>query len=453
MISIIKQKKFFELYFSMICLIGFSYQTYYLLEEYMSGKTVVNIQTGTKLDGIPAITIMMGSISLDKFAGYSNEFGDLYKSYMNFTKLSQNQPSYKLPARDVYLKAFEEVRNLIDNDKLNVGELFFNYTPDCRTSDNRPRIDARLSSGTDLKLRGSNTVKFNKHYRLTSDPDASLIYEDRLWKCFTIFSEIHRSWANVSANFTQIILDIEFDTNSSPHMYYPFGILFHSPNDLPLTERGTVVVFRSSTYYLAQYNQIRIERLGHKYDTDCFEYGIGKQFITMNDCLLKCHQDKHNRICDDKSRMVRSTFLVREEVAKLNSERFLSNCENYEMSKHEISLTCSKECKQPCTYSYYPVNLHKIGDLDFVHSKLMAEHNEMPDILIKYYPETSFISFFGNAGGLLGMWLGLSFLSMAQDIKQIISKFMTFQTVVKIKQNNLSSFMHNHNRITLKFRR
>ena len=442
--------KCYEICLSIICLIGFTYQTCYLFEQYLSGETVVNIQIGQKLDGIPAITVMLGSLSLDKIAGYSKEFDELYKQFINFTELSQNISSYRLQATDVYHQVVDEVEKLIEEDKLNIGQLFFNYTAHSRSIYNRSRINSTLRFMGNVKLNRKEKVNFNNEYRVDIDPDASLLYDERLWKCFTVFSEIHRTWSKISANFTQIIIDIEFDTHSHPHMYYPFALFFHSPLDMPQTERGKIILFRSDSYYLAQYHQIRIERLGQQYDTDCFEYGIGTKYVTMNDCLLTCHQDKHDLICNDKSRMVRSNFLVREELVKLNPYRFLSNCGIYEINKHEIYQSCLKECKQPCTYSYYPVKLQNIAELYFAQARLLAEHNEMPDILIKYYPKTSFISFVCDFGGLLGMWLGLSFLTMAKDLKQIMRKFITFNVIFKIKQIcfSINCIHRNDNQVT-----
>ena len=39
----------------------------------------------------------------------------------------------------------------------------------------------------------------------------------------------------------------------------------------------------------------------------------------------------------------------------------------------------------------------------------------MPDIIIKYLPQTTFLSLVCNFGGLLGMWLGLSVLNIFES--------------------------------------
>ena len=424
-----KRIKYFDMSLSMMCLIGFSYQSYYLFGEFMSGKTVVNIQIGQKLDGIPAISVMLGSVSLEKFTSYSKVFKRMHRNYTRLVNLSQNSSMYKVRAGHLYFQAHDEVLKQLQQDNIKVGQLFYNYTADCRTKDNGKRIHAKLSLVANLKLKVTEKVNRNKEFILHDDPDASLILESRLWKWYTIFSEIHRSWSDVSNNFTQIVIKIDYDINSWPLMYNPNGLILHSPDDLPLVDRGKIKMLNSNTFYMGQYSQIKIERLGEQYDTDCVHYGTGKKFIIRNDCLLACHQDKHDQVCEDKSKMVKSSYLVREAIVEKNAHKYISNCDQYEKLKQEVTRNCSEQCKQPCTYSYYPVSFLKLGSLPFGQIRIHIEHNEMPDILIKYFPETSFISFVCNFGGLLGMWLGLSFLSMAKRLKLIVSKMMTLKQV------------------------
>ena len=248
----IKNLNYSGITLTLICLIGFCYQNYHLCDQYMSGETVVNIQIGQKLDGIPAITVMLGSVSLDKLAGFSKKFADTYENYTYLVNISKKSPSYKGLTAQIYYQAHEEVVNLLQQGKLTVGELFFNYTADFRTRDNRPRIVARLSSVATFKLIKRNKVNFDMEYLVNRDPEVSLVFKRRLWKTYTLFSEIHCSWSNVSANFPQIIIDVEFDINSLPLLYYPHGLFFHSSNDLPLTDRGKAIIFRWDTYTVLQ---------------------------------------------------------------------------------------------------------------------------------------------------------------------------------------------------------
>ena len=250
----IKNLNYFGITLSLICFIGFCHQNYHLCDQYMSGKTVVNIQIGQKLDGIPAITLCLGAVSLDKLVGLSKKFADIYENYTFFVNISEKSPSYKSLTAQIYYQAHDEVVNLIDQGKLTVGELFYNYTADFRTRDNRPRIVARLSSVATFKSIKTNKVNFDMEYLVNSDPEVSVVFERRLWKSYTMFSEMHCSWSDVSVNFTQIILDVEFDINSLPLLYYPYAIIFHSSNDLPLTDRGKVNIFRWDTYISPKFN-------------------------------------------------------------------------------------------------------------------------------------------------------------------------------------------------------
>jgi hypothetical protein len=49
-----------------------------------------------------------------------------------------------------------------------------------------------------------------------------------------------------------------------------------------------------------------------------------------------------------------------------------------------------------------------------------STHNQLPDQLIKHMPEMEFITFIGNFGGLLGLWLGFSIYA----IIKLFSKYV-----------------------------
>ena len=48
------------------------------------------------------------------------------------------------------------------------------------------------------------------------------------------------------------------------------------------------------------------------------------------------------------------------------------------------------------------------------------EHNRLPDIIVSYYPEITFIGFISNFGGLLGLWLEPNILFDFDDVFKII---------------------------------
>ena len=56
----------------------------------------------------------------------------------------------------------------------------------------------------------------------------------------------------------------------------------------------------------------------------------------------------------------------------------------------------------------------------------LSKNMAMPDITIKHIPDISFISIICNFGGLLGMWLGLSFIKVLTTIKDVIIIVLKF---------------------------
>ena len=123
------------------------------------------------------------------------------------------------------------------------------------------------------------------------------------------------------------------------------------------------------------------------------------------------------------------TTLVREEFISKNRNKSFTNCSAYIQIQQDALLSCSKRCKLNCQYKHYPADIQKSFEVNDSLIEVHIEHNEMPDVLVKYIPEISFISFVCNFGGLLGMWLGLSLMSTLNEILIPIFKL----TWIKLK--------------------
>ena len=77
-----------------------------------------------------------------------------------------------------------------------------------------------------------------------------------------------------------------------------------------------------------------------------------------------------------------------------------------------------------------------------VSTEIQIRHNGLPDVDLKHLPETTFIEFIFNFGGLLGMLLGLSMVSFNDIISKIfkhgsISNFFIFNVNLHKSQNVL----------------
>ena len=78
--------------------------------------------------------------------------------------------------------------------------------------------------------------------------------------------------------------------------------------------------------------------------------------------------------------------------------------------------TCENQCHQECYFTYYSYTVSKLGEINLYDPKLIFKHNEMPDLKIRQIPEIPLLTFICNFGGLLGMWLGVSFYSTLEII-------------------------------------
>ena len=85
---------------------------------------------------------------------------------------------------------------------------------------------------------------------------------------------------------------------------------------------------------------------------------------------------------------------------------------------------CETQCLSDCNYSYYTYET-KITQRNDNHYDIIISlfRSGFPDIVIEYMPEMTFISLVCNFGGLLGMWLGLSIMSIMDKIMSITKKY------------------------------
>ena len=109
---------------------------------------------------------------------------------------------------------------------------------------------------------------------------------------------------------------------------------------------------------------------------------------------------------------------------------------------------CNRECLDECQLKYYQYDIERKpkGVRDFYPPIIEIRHSNLPDIIIKHIPQTTLISFVCSFGGLLGMWLGLSFITISREainlIIKIASKKLKFVTMVNINMKD-SIFIRN----------
>ena len=150
---------------------------------------------------------------------------------------------------------------------------------------------------------------------------------------------------------------------------------------------GKLKPVMSGDIYLFQYSQIKFERLGLGYDTDCREYSAGYDFDIRTDCQIECYQDYFHPVCTT-SGFPKSAHLVREEILMKKVDRSVKHCHEINKYDEDIQVKCSKKCKFDCQSKLYPFNIIKLAHANYEQVIILIEHSEMPDITVKYWPKS-----------------------------------------------------------------
>ena len=228
------------------------------------------------------------------------------------------------------------------------------------------------------------------------------------------------------------------DLRSQPSMN-EYVISFHSPNTIPQYTMKNFMAVQAFKSYTFSYSLVKTELLDSRYDTNCFEYDLDHKFANFNmrsDCITHCYQNFLRNNCNLTGLYNSRIDLFRREFLEQNQlELSEVNCE-HNNKYQEIRANCMDECKMDCHYSYYLFD--KISEVDHlfhhdIFTGLTINHNGMPDIFIKHVPETQMITVLCNLGGVLGMWLGISILSIFESTVSIV--FNLFRNLIIINNS------------------
>lgn len=440
--------------FSVIC---FIYQTIQLFNEYMSGKTVTAIKVGfMHNESLPAISICPEGLALNRLAKIDQRLAHLYQTYRHIITSNQSIPvTTKTELKDILGRfetlIIEHLKNSTNNFTMN--ELVNNYMVPFRlTSDEnlmRVQFLALKSVWPTNMSKVITKSKDSEIWSVVSEPmeTISLVHyrtskRDRLFKCFTFFSQTDPTWRGVKVEFDLMYIEITVDMSIFPYsIRNGFPVSLHSPDNLPIY-RETKFITLDSNYFIS-FSKWKIQRLGSGYDTDCHDYD--PRLKTRSDCIAECYQSALSIDCPTKGFVVSEHF-VRKEYFEENPNLKANNCSVDEMSANEAMAKCSHLCHKECLYSYYTLSLDRVSRSEDNKVKISVRHSETPDLTIRHVPEMSFVTLVCNFGGLLGMWLGVSFLAIMDQVFTMVIR-LTIKHAVKItnynNQINLINVDHN----------
>ena len=433
-----------------VCFTLLLYQSIDLLNEFMSGKTVTNIRYGIiRNTTLPAITICPSNFDFRKMVKSNINVSILYEKYLKIIENSSLNDKDKLtrylPA--IYSKALEMFFNL-KTPSINIK----NYILENLTPFMNQRNESILSAWFQSSYyHGENKYDFdhnnNDSYRMISLPMESLIIQfvmnnkqiPFVFKCYTLFSHSHSSWNNIEIDLKTIYITLKLDEHSmaiGSTMMIP--IMMHSPNFLPYENYNYV---SSGYFYIIRYSQWNIERLGKGFDTDCRYYD--PKDYTRSDCIFDCYQDRVKRHCETQDFV--GSIMLKRIIYFQQRNLNLSKCVVNRKIQFESLKSCEDQCHDECHFKYYSFTISKFSETNTNQTHFNIEHNEMTDLTIRYIPEMPLLTFICNFGGILGMWLGVSFVGMLENTwkifrVKILSKISTINIRNKLFiTNNINS--------------
>ena len=441
---------------SLLSCAGLLYQSAQLTTQYLTGKTLVQVSIGRKLnETLPAITLCFPNLfTLEKMGYYDNNNQERLKEYKRIVKMyhdEHNQENLTELARTLdYIG--DQIRdgfrpNLISknlSDTFNYTIRPFIYGDLGRINTNEHvRLSVNGFTMTDGEVKYVNLVDHIQFIKSTNDPVESYKFASPfiVGKCFTYFSFMQDYFRHFKMILGNIEIKIRFDLLwASPLYQENFFIVLHSPGDMPILSQENMIELEAGESYKTAYSQVNIERLGHGFDTNCRNYHLETDHAnasTRSDCVLNCYQSKL-REHFELDGIYFGNFLLREphfnmsktffetfvEIPKPHQEPSHSNDE-LEKIKTKFIVTCSNQCQDVCQARIYPteiskdhLNKYRGFDQNIKRSTIKIKHNGLPDVTITHQPETTFIAFVCNFGGLLGMWLGLSVWTIFYDLSQ-----------------------------------
>ena len=158
------------------------------------------------------------------------------------------------------------------------------------------------------------------------------------------------------------------------------------------------------------------------YDTDCWNYDLDYKYGNYNmrsDCLHTCYQKKMRQWCNQSDLFI-SFHSFRKEMLEWDRHSKLiysspNRCYENDLSADNV---CYMECKYDCLSHSYDTR-HQIVYESTQATVIVINPDDKMDTIVKHVPEVSFIQFFSNIGGLLGMWLGISLLQVFQYLRNV----------------------------------
>jgi hypothetical protein len=212
----------------------------------------------------------------------------------------------------------------------------------------------------------------------------------------------------------------------------------HSSNELPSFSFGKIDEFdlKSANYY---YDRFEFKYLPKPFETQCFDYyGNKSQSKCFNDCLLIKY-----KYLNDCIPLFEDNFSY---VSNNISSKEIRFCSEFP-ERDEIKKYCQKQCPKTCLENYYTINKSPKMRSLFIRKCLKLFLNEKNYISYIYKPLMTFDLYITSFGGLLGLWNGLSFITIWDKIIATFDnsfKKLKYFSRLRTRFNQIINIYKNH---------
>ena len=201
----------------------------------------------------------------------------------------------------------------------------------------------------------------------------------------------------------------------------------HSPNEIPYWTQ--FFELKMGYEYELSFNRMKIKYLEAPYETNCVNYDVDStNGYQMNiDCLHHCMEQTMHSVCSPckGTKLHQCCFITHYNVWPINwinkyNFSHLKYCQHnpcFYKKRNSVLNKCKMNCRQECVSRYYFVNERHSANWTTQRNwdkmtLIYVYDNRMPDQVTEHTEDMTFIDFFGTFGGTVGIWLGLSIITV-----------------------------------------
>ena len=255
--------------------------------------------------------------------------------------------------------------------------------------------------------------------------------------CFTKFSALDDNYRHFTIQIRDITFEIVHKNEDYSHVMFGSKSIYfsiHSPNILPdFKEDQTFQKLSNAWITLVRYSEIHTTLLPSPYQTHCKTYELETNEQNMrSDCVMKCITDRIIKECDIKCVSPWNNYKpIREnnvhdyyDYPICDTDKFnqtMIDCVGWKQAKLEPK--CEDQCLKNCYEIHYDFEVRKQilkKPWDVYGIKLI--HDQHPDQIIEHRPAMTWLELVSSCGGLLGMWLGISFAFVFEHGYRILKR-------------------------------